>query len=336
MLVADGAGRYTDANPAAGRLMGLSPAQIIGRSVSDFSVPGFDVAAAWSGFVEVGRARGEFRLRRADGEIRDVEFSAVANIAPDRHLSILRDVTEAKQTAKAAQEASRRQEEFLAMLSHEVRNPLGAIAGAAELLRSPGLSDSQREWGRSVVERQTAHLTRLMDDLLDVSRMRHGKIRVNRTRIDVMSAVSLGIEIANPVIQKGDHDLAMTLSREPLTASGDINRLAQAISNLLINAAKFSERAATIWLTAGREMDEVVIRIRDEGSGISPEVLPGIFELFVQEKRPATGSDEGLGVGLAVGRAIVELHGGRVEASSGGVGRGSEFVIRLPLLPETD
>ena len=223
ILVTDGSGRYTAVNPAAGQLFGLPPHQLVGRTVAEFSEPGFDVSGAWTKFLGEGRVRGEFRLRRVDGEVRDVQFSAVANIAPDRHLSILRDVTVAKRNETAIRQDSRRKDEFLAVLSHELRNPLGAVASAIHLLQAIGPSDPQLKAARDIIQRQVGHLTRLVDELLDVSRLGLGKNALQRREIEVAEAIALGIETSHPNLESRKQRLVTNLPPDAIRLEADLD-----------------------------------------------------------------------------------------------------------------
>jgi PAS domain S-box-containing protein len=332
ILVTDGAGRYTAVNPAAARMFGLPAHQIIGKMVGDFAEPGFDVEGAWRRFLGEGNVRGEFRLRRADGEIRDVQFSAVANIAPDRHLSILRDVTVAKRNEVVLRQDSRRKDEFMAVLSHELRNPLGAVASAVQLLQALGPPDPRLKAARDIIQRQVGHLTHLVDELLDVSRFTLGKNALQTREIAASDAIALGVETSHPNLERRKQRLISTLPPYAIRLDADLNRLAQVVSNLLHNASKFSEDGSRIWLTLERDRATAVIRVRDEGIGIPADKIPLVFDPFSQFE--PSRSSRGLGLGLTLVRALVELHRGTVEVASGGLGKGSEFVVRLPALPE--
>ncbi len=331
IFVTDGAGRYTAVNPAAAALLGLPVEELLGRSIADFGEPHFDFAGAWSGFLREGKARGEFRLVRPDGEVRDVEFAAVANIATDRHLSVIRDVSDIKRAEESLRQASLRKDEFLAMLAHELRNPLGAITSAVDLLKASDSHGPNFEFGRGVIERQAAHLTRLVDDLLDVSRITQGKIDLRRERVDLRAVLTLALELAGPHLEAREHEMNISIATEPLWVDGDLNRLAQAISSLLNNAAKFTPTGAGIWLAAFLDGEDAVVQVRDAGKGIPPDLLPQIFDIFVQEGGSDNRPLSGLGIGLTLVRTLVEMHGGRVTASSAGKGLGSEFVVRLPV-----
>ncbi|PTL75351.1 ATP-binding protein [Vitiosangium sp. GDMCC 1.1324] len=237
-----------------------------------------------------------------------------------------------------AREADRRKDEFLAMLGHELRNPLAPMVTALQLMRMKEEGSCERE--RTIICRQVEHLIRLVDDLLDVSRITRGKIQLKRGCIDLMAVLAKAVEMASPLLEQRSHHLELPPAGEPLFVDGDSARIAQVLSNLLNNAAKYTDPGGRISVTVVREGEQAVLRIRDNGAGIAPDVLPRIFDMFVQEGRSIDRSQGGLGLGLAIVRSIVELHGGTVSARSEGLGRGSEFVVRLPLAtprgPEAD
>jgi signal transduction histidine kinase len=227
--------------------------------------------------------------------------------------------------------ADRRKDEFLATLAHELRNPLAPIRTATQLLRSETLSAEQRVKTHDVIERQVEQLVRLIDDLMDVSRITRGQITLRRDPMDLRDAVARAIETVRPLLDAKRQTLEIELPEKPLGVSGDLNRLGQVLGNLLDNAAKYSAEGARIQLRARAEDDEAVISVKDEGEGIPADKLEQVFELFAQLKTPADRAGSGLGIGLALVRRIVELHGGSVVALSEGVGRGSEIVVRLQL-----
>ncbi len=226
-------------------------------------------------------------------------------------------------------EIDRRKNEFLAMLGHELRNPLAPIMTALQLMRLSG--DRQFERERSVIERQADHMLRLVEDLLDVSRIVQGKVELRHELFELHEAATRAIEMACPLFERRCHELRVDVPREGLYIRGDLARLSQVIGNLLINAGKYTEPRGTIALSAAREGHEVVIRVRDTGIGITPETLARVFDLFSQGERSLARSEGGLGIGLTVVRSLVQLHKGSVTAHSEGQGRGSEFVVRLPL-----
>jgi signal transduction histidine kinase/ActR/RegA family two-component response regulator len=228
-------------------------------------------------------------------------------------------------------ENARSKDEFLAVLGHELRNPLAPILTAVELMRLRAPGSVQREV--TVVERQAQHLVRLVEDLLDVSRIARGKLELKKERIELAEAVTRAIEQASPIIEQRKHDLKVQVSRAGLLLEADPDRLAQVIANLLTNAAKYTEAGGRITITATRTADQMIeLKVRDTGIGIAPEMLPIVFDRFVQERQALDRSQGGLGLGLAIVRSFVTLHGGSVSAHSAGRGQGSEFTVLLPAL----
>jgi signal transduction histidine kinase/ActR/RegA family two-component response regulator len=235
-----------------------------------------------------------------------------------------------QEQAKALQEADRRKNEFLAMLAHELRNPLAPIRNAVEILRVQAATEAQVQWARGVIERQAQQLTHIVDDLLDISRIARGKIHLQKELVDLVAVMDRAVETARPFIDGRMHKLTITLPDKPLWLDVDPARMTQVGVNLLINAAKFTDEGGQIWLIVEQEQSEAVIKVRDTGLGISAELLPLIFEPFIQGDSSNDGKAGGLGIGLSLVRSLVELHGGNVQAFSDGPRRGSEFVVRLP------
>ncbi len=232
---------------------------------------------------------------------------------------------------QALRDADRRKDEFLATLAHELRNPLAPIKNSLQILKMPRVDAATVERSREMMERQVYHLVRLVDDLLDVSRVMRGKIELRRERVELATVVARAVETVQPLIDAQRHELGVSVPPESLPIDGDPVRLAQVVGNLLTNAAKYTEKGGRIGLTAERDGGVAVLRVRDTGIGIAPEMLPRIFELFVQVDHAATRSQGGLGIGLTLVKNLVEMHHGTVEAHSEGLGKGSEFVVRLPL-----
>jgi PAS domain S-box-containing protein len=233
--------------------------------------------------------------------------------------------------AEALREVDRRKDEFLAMLSHELRNPLAPITTAIEIMRVREPADASIVWARDVIARQTAQLTRLVDDLLDVSRITLGKITLTRSALDLRRIVAQAVEAAQPLLTARHHQLAIDVSAEPLPIWGDGTRLTQIISNLLNNAARFTADGGHIVLAARREDARVVLSVKDDGIGIPPDMRECVFDMFTQIEWPDQRKQEGLGIGLALVKRLVEMHGGDIEARSEGAGCGSELVVRLPI-----
>ncbi len=229
-------------------------------------------------------------------------------------------------------EEDRRKTEFLALLAHEIRNPLAPLRNGLEVMRAAGDDRHSAERARAMMERQLAHLMRLVDDLLDVSRISRGKIELRRERLALAAVVDSALELCQPLVTQQRDELVISLPDEPVYVHADPTRLAQALSNLLSNAAKYSDPGSTIWLTVRREGNEAIISVRDTGIGIPAKMLPKVFDLFTRVDQSLERSQGGLGVGLTIVRRLIELHGGRVEAHSDGPSKGSEFVIHLPVL----
>jgi signal transduction histidine kinase len=235
---------------------------------------------------------------------------------------------------KALRDADRRKDRFLATLAHELRNPLAPIRNAIELLDPRhGANDAMRADARLIASRQVEHLGRLVDDLLDVSRISHGKIALQMGTLDLREIVAMAVETSRPFLEAKAQQLTVEIDCEPCHVTGDAIRVAQIISNLLSNAAKYTAEGGEIALRLESDAFDVLIRVRDNGIGIAPDELPYVFELFMQSRDAVKRADGGLGIGLALVRELAELHGGSVSAHSDGMGLGSEFVVRLPLAP---
>ena len=241
---------------------------------------------------------------------------------------------ELRQRAEQLAEADKRKDEFLAMLAHELRNPLAPIRNAAYMLRLKNPDDEELQFARAVIDRQLQHMTRLVDDLLDVSRISRGKVTLCKEPIELAAVVERALEISRPLIEARKHRLTVTLPPGPVFVDADLARLSQVVANLLNNAAKYTEERGRVFLTVARAGDEAILRVQDTGVGLAPDMLSSIFDLFTQAQGSVSRSEGGLGIGLSLVRSLVELHGGSVVALSEGIGRGSEFVIRLPLLKE--
>jgi len=229
-------------------------------------------------------------------------------------------------------EADLRKDEFLATLAHELRNPLAPARSAVHLLRLTGPDEPQLRWARDVIDRQIAHLTRLIDDLMDVSRITRNRLELRKQRLELADVIRGAVESARPIIEQYGHTLTIALPDEPVHLDGDLVRLSQIFLNLLNNAAKYTEPGGRIWLEAVVQGHEVVVRVKDSGVGIPPEKLTRVFEMFFQVDRTLERARGGLGIGLSLVRRLVDLHGGSIEARSEGPGTGSEFVVRLPVL----
>lgn len=245
-----------------------------------------------------------------------------------------REVAQRLPADESLREVDRRKDEFLAILAHELRNPLAPIKSAARLLQQPGVDDATVACSGEVIERQVEHLTRLVDDLLDISRIRRGTIEIHKEPLVLGEVVTQAVEISTPLIEARRHALGVELPADPLRVAGDRLRLAQVLTNLLNNAAKFTEPGGRIDLKVVRAHDQVAIRVQDSGIGIAPALLPRVFDLFVQADHSWDRSKGGLGVGLTLAQRIVTLHGGTIAVTSAGTGQGCEVCIHLPLLGE--
>jgi signal transduction histidine kinase/ActR/RegA family two-component response regulator len=306
----------------------------------------------------------EFRITLPGGDIRWISARgrvlADASARPARVVGVGMDITRRRGSEEALRQADRRKDEFLAMLAHELRNPLAPILNATQVLRLRAPDDPVLHRHQEIIERQARHLARLVDDLLEVSRITEGKIGLQWEVVDLSRVVEQAVELAQPLIQAEEHHLEVSLPAEPVRIHADPARIQQVIANLLNNAAKYTVKGGQIWLSVevgdggqgsgvrGRRdavdsspspnpqppsPGEAVIRVRDTGIGISPEVLPLIFDLFVQADRSLDRAQGGLGIGLTMVRSLVEMHGGSVAVDSRGLGMGSEFTVVLPALP---
>jgi signal transduction histidine kinase len=244
---------------------------------------------------------------------------------------VFRDVTEERKAEEALVAVSRSKDEFLAVLAHELRTPIVPIINAVEFLRMKGPPEPELQHLRDVIHRQAKQLARLVDDLLDIGRIVSGKLHVERERVDVNQIVQQAAEMCLPAIEQRGQTLDVALPNAPNHIDGDYTRLVEVVGNTLGNASKYTEERGRIDLTLSADGDRAVIRVRDNGLGISPDMLERIFERFIQIDTAAHRSRAGFGIGLALVKAIVDLHGGTVQARSEGFGRGSEFVVSLPL-----
>ena len=245
---------------------------------------------------------------------------------------VARDITQRREAEQALRDADRRKDEFLATLSHELRNPLAPIRNSLHILRLSGSEDPAIVQARGILERQVGHLVRLVDDLLELSRITRGKTELRRDRIELATVIASAVETSKPLIDAAGHALELSIPDEELWVDADPLRLSQVFANLLNNAAKYSESGGKIWVSARREDAQVVVSVRDAGIGIAHDMLPRVFEMFAQEAGAMSRAQGGLGIGLTLVQNLVEMHGGSVEAHSAGRGKGSEFIVRLPLL----
>jgi signal transduction histidine kinase/ActR/RegA family two-component response regulator len=277
----------------------------------------------------------EYRVVWPDGTIHWILVRGRASYDTDgvplRISGVSLDMTDRRRDEEALRAADRKKDDFLALLAHELRNPLAPITNALQTMRRTN-DGVLRERCEAIMQRQTGHMVRLIDDLLDVSRINRNKMELRRAPITVADVVSNAVETARPLIEASGHQLEIALPDEPLLVDGDLTRLAQVFSNLLTNSAKYTERGGRIRLEARRDAGDVVVSVRDTGIGIPRESLANIFDMFSQVDRTLERSTGGLGIGLALVRGIVEMHGGQVTAASEGAGRGTEFRVRVPLI----
>jgi PAS domain S-box-containing protein len=244
---------------------------------------------------------------------------------------VARDITAQKSFEAALREADRRKDEFLAILAHELRNPLAPISNSLHILRLSGELSPAMEQIRGIMERQVSQLVRLVDDLLEASRIKRDKIELRKEQVELAAVLRNAIETSRPLIDAAGHQLAITMPADVVLLDADPVRIAQVVSNLLNNAAKYTPDGGQIWLTAKEEGEEALILVRDTGIGIPLAHLSKVFDMYAQADQSLERAQGGLGVGLTLAKHLVELHGGRIEAASEGVGKGSEFIVRLPL-----
>ena len=345
IVITDLRGNITDFNVGGERMLGYRMREILGRPVALFLPPEEALGIrreTLAALAAEGTWRGELPFVRRDGSrgVCETVVKPLANARGDIYgaVSINRDITERRRAEQQLtrlnlelSKADRRKDEFLATLAHELRNPLAPMRNVLEILRLKEFADPQLNWARDVFDRQLQHMTHLVDDLLEVSRITQGKLELRKQRLELARAMQSAMEAARPTVQASSHHLSVTLPREPLYLVADPTRLSQMILNLLNNAAKYTPPGGSISLAAEREGDEAVIVVRDSGIGIPSEHLDSVFEMFSQLAPALDRSQGGLGIGLALVRGLAELHGGTVAAFSDGPGKGSEFVIRLPL-----
>lgn len=254
---------------------------------------------------------------------------------PELILLAVQDVSALRERADELAETNRHKDEFLATLAHELRNPLAPIRNAVQYLGMDGLTPRDVKAGRDVISRQVTVMVRLIDDLLDMSRISRNKLDIRKQRVELSEVIEHAVEGSQPLIEQCGHELTISLPPQPLYLDADAIRLAQVFSNLLNNAAKYTKAGGHIWLTAGQEGSDAVISVRDDGIGLPREMLPRIFDMFTQVDRSLERSQGGLGIGLSLVRRLLDLHDGTIEANSKGADQGSEFIVRLPLIPQS-
>jgi PAS domain S-box-containing protein len=295
--------------------------------------------AAWAEALRSGDAyESEFRCRRRDGVYRWLMSRAVPLRDDEgrvtKWIGTSEDLDDLHQAQHALREADRRKDEFLATLAHELRNPLAPIRYSLELLKRAGGDADVIQQARSTMERQVLQLVRLVDDLIDVGRITRNKLDLKMEYVELASVVHHAVEASRPDYERAGHELTITLPAQTIYLHADPIRLAQVFENLLTNACKFTEPGGHVWLTAGPQGRDIVVAVKDTGVGIPPDMLPTVFDLFTQVDRSLERTAGGLGIGLSLVKRLVEMHGGSVEAFSEGLGKGSEFVVRLPIVDE--
>ena len=339
--------RFVFVNQTYAARLGLTPEQVIGRTVVE--VLGPQVAEAIRPYVERALAGEALRYetevvypqigRRylhcaytpaVDAEGRAAGWVAAITDLTERH----RLEEELRRSEESLKEADRRKDEFLATLAHELRNPLAPIRNAVQILRVQGTDDPALQWSREVIDRQVQQLTRLVDDLLDVSRITRGKIELRKERVELAAVLERALETSRPAVEAAHHRLTVTFPEGPLWVPADLTRMAQVLSNLINNAAKYTRPGGHIQVSASADGAQASVEVRDDGIGIEPEMLSRIFDLFAQVDTSLERAQGGLGIGLTIARSLVEMHDGKLEAASEGLGRGSAFTVRLPLAPE--
>ena len=340
--------RFVYANEVLLRMWGRTWDEAIGRNCLELGYEPWH-AAMHDREIEQVKAtkqpiRGEVPFTGTFGR-RIYDYIFVPVMAPDGEVEAIagttRDVTERKQAEEAMERLvetlraeDRHKDEFIAILAHELRNPISAVHNALQIMKLAPDNPGSVKLSSQIVERQVTHVARLIDDLLDVSRITAGKITLDKRQVDVADVVKQGIDAAQSSVRAGGHRVSVTLPEQPLYVEGDVVRLAQVVGNLVGNAAKYSPEPGDIAVVAEADGDSAVIRVTDRGIGMAPETLPKLFTLFMQAETALSRAHGGLGVGLALVQRLVALHGGSVDAASAGLGRGSAFTVRLPRLVE--
>jgi PAS domain S-box-containing protein len=356
VIATDAAGRLTFMNPKAEQLTGWTNEQGFGKPLQDvFRIVSEDTREAEESPLErvmregrvvglenrtllISRSGTEVPIDDTAAPIRSASGELVGTVLVFRDISRKREeeresarlFAQIEAARKDAVQANRAKDEFLAMLGHELRNPLAPIVTALQLMKLKGGDVFEKE--RTIVERQVRHVVTLVDDLLDVSRIARGKVELSQEPVELASIIDKALELAGPLIEQRQHEVVVSISPE-IRVTGDAVRLAQVFSNLLTNAAKYTPPRGHLTISAQQTGDEVTVSVKDDGAGIDPELLPRIFDLFVQGGQSLDRSQGGLGLGLAIVRSVVELHGGRVTVSSDGRGKGSKFTVVLPVSP---
>lgn len=348
IVTIDGAGAVIEFNPAAESLFGYSESEAVGKNLGDLIVPKhlqYEFRAALARRLSSREGlllkRVEMPAQRRDGSevIVELTITALDGSDPPLFTWFLRDITQEKAAqARIARllsdlrEADRNKTDFLATLSHELRGPLAPLRSAVELIAHAGATTDAREKARNIITRQVHVMERLVSDLLDISRISSNKLDLRDEHVEVTSVLHSAVETSLPLIRSKRQQLETSVRHESITVAGDSVRLAQVFANLLTNASKYTGDDGKIWLTVERQGNDAVVTVKDTGIGIAPEMLPRVFEKFWQADMSADQSRGGLGIGLTLVKRLVEMHRGTVEVRSDGRGRGTEVIVRLPLL----
>ena len=339
IFVKDREGRFLLGNEALVQCYGTNPESLIGLTDENFNPNADEVSHFNQDDCDVinnclPKLIPEEKVTHADGSEHWYSTVKIPLIDNDNScnklLGVATDITERKRVEEALRLADRRKDQFLAMLAHELRNPLAPIRNTVQLLKMQEAIDPTLAGSLNVIDRQVSHMARLLDDLLDVARIMQGKITLKVERFELTAIVNDAIETTRALIESRGQELIILKTATPLWVEGDRVRLAQVLYNLLNNAAKYTGEGGKITLSIMREGSDAVIEVRDAGIGIAPDILPQIFELFIQADQSLAHSQGGLGIGLTLVRQLVEIHGGTITAASAGIGQGSTFTVRLP------
>jgi PAS domain S-box-containing protein len=336
----DPEGIITSWNAGAERIKGYRRDEILGKHVSGlYTEEDINAGKPWEALAKArreGRAEGEAWRVRKGGERFWARVVVTALHDAEGHLRGFAKVTQdltVRRHAQDLEKAAQHLNEFIAMLAHELRNPLAPIRNALELMAKLPPGDPAQQAMRETIERQSGQLARIVDEMIDISRITRGALSIERARVDVAEVVRCAVEVAAPAIEAGKHRLEIDLGREPLVVEGDVHRLTQLLANVLNNAARYTASGGHIAVRAGREQATAVVRVRDTGRGIEAAMLARIFDMFVQGRSALERVGGGLGIGLALARRIAEAHGGSLTAASEGRDRGAEFTLRIALAP---
>jgi PAS domain S-box-containing protein len=339
MVMVNSAGTILMVNGQTERLFGYAPGELIGQPVEVLVPerfrdvhPSHRAAFLFDAHARPMGAGRDLFGRRKDGTEVPIEIglNPIVTAEGNAVLASIIDITVRKTIEQALRDSDRRKDEFLATLAHELRNPLAPVRNAVQILHMKAPDPPELQWATQVIDRQIQTMTRLIDDLMDVSRISRGKLEIKPEPFELAAVINHAVEAVGPLIAKQEHQLTVSLSPDPILVDADLIRLSQVFSNLLGNAAKYTERGGRIELRAEPQAGVVAVSIKDTGIGISAEHLPNIFELFSQVESALQRSEGGMGIGLSLTKRLVAMHGGTIEAKSEGLGKGSEFVVRLP------